>query len=95
MSNQGTRPPAEIYALNHTDVADSRRPTVKLLLTKKDVAYALSLSLRTVDNLIAAKRLQVRRIGRRVLIPRHALEQFARRDHVSSVGLAAERREKK
>lgn len=51
-----------------------------LLLSKKDAALQLSVSLRTVDNLIAAKRLPARKIGRRTLIPRSALEQLARRD---------------
>jgi excisionase family DNA binding protein len=51
--------------------------TEKLLLNKKEAAQLLSLSLRTIDNLIHGRRLPVRRIGRRVLIHRRALEQFA------------------
>ena len=53
----------------------------QILLSKRDSARLLSVSLRTVDNLIAHKRLVVRRVGRRVLIPRRALEEFARHDH--------------
>ena len=52
-----------------------------ILISKKDAAKALSISLRTLDNLIAAKALIVRKIGSRVLIPRRALDEFARRDH--------------
>ncbi|HUL17043.1 MAG TPA: helix-turn-helix domain-containing protein [Terriglobales bacterium] len=52
-----------------------------LLVSKKVAAQQLAISLRTLENLIAAQQLVVRRIGRRVVIPRKALEQFTRRDH--------------
>ena len=55
--------------------------TEVILISKRDAAKALSVSLRTVDNLIAAKELAVRRVGRRCLIPCKSLEEFARRDH--------------
>lgn len=55
-----------------------------LLVSKRDAAGLLSLCLRSIDNLIAAKQLPCRRIGRRVLIPYNALVAFARRDHLSS-----------
>ena len=51
-----------------------------LLLTRRDAAHLLSVSLRTIDNLIAAKRLTVRKIGRRSHIPRHSVELLAKRD---------------
>jgi excisionase family DNA binding protein len=54
-----------------------------ILVSKKEAARVLSVSLRTVDNLIASKELAVRRLGRRCLIPRRALEEFARRDHAT------------
>jgi excisionase family DNA binding protein len=38
----------------------------------------LSLSARTIDNLISTKQISVRRIGRRVLIHHSTLEKFAR-----------------
>ena len=53
----------------------------KILVSKREAARLLSLSLRTLDNLIGQRELLVRRVGRRVLIPRKALENFARRDH--------------
>jgi excisionase family DNA binding protein len=53
----------------------------RILLNKREVATALAISVRTVENLIASKRLPVRRIGRRTLVSRVALEAFARRDH--------------
>ncbi|MGO9520251.1 MAG: helix-turn-helix domain-containing protein [Candidatus Korobacteraceae bacterium] len=55
-----------------------------LLVSKRDAAALLSLCVRTVDNLIATKKLPARRVGRRVLIPYSALVHFARRDNVGS-----------
>ena len=52
----------------------------KLLISKREAA-ALSVSLRTLENLIRRKELPVRKLGRRTLIPLNALEQFAKRDH--------------
>lgn len=53
----------------------------KLLFGKKDAATLLSISLRQLDYLIAKGDLKVRRIGKRVLVPKQALAQFARADH--------------
>lgn len=52
-----------------------------ILVSKREAAKALSISLRTLDYLIASKEIGARRIGRRVLIPRKALDNFARCDH--------------
>jgi excisionase family DNA binding protein len=41
----------------------------------------LGVSLRTVDRLIAMKELPVRRLGRRVLIPRNGVHNLLRSDH--------------
>ena len=54
-----------------------------LLVGKRDAARALGISVRSLENLISAKRLSIRKIGRRTLIPRRALEQFCRRDHAT------------
>lgn len=51
---------------------------LNLLLDRREAANQLGISLRKLDELIARKELPVRRIGRRVLVPRHSLEQFAR-----------------
>jgi len=53
-----------------------------LLLSKRDSAAALGISLRTLEMLIAVRELKSVRVGRRRLIPRRELEKFARRDHV-------------
>ena len=52
-----------------------------ILVSKKDAAGLLGLSIRTVESLIAQKELPSRRIGRRRMILRVALEKFALRDH--------------
>ena len=57
-----------------------QRPEV-LALSKLEAARMLGVSLRTVDRLIALKQLPVRRLGRRVLIPRNSLQSLLRADH--------------
>jgi hypothetical protein len=64
---------------NVTTVAD------KLLYDRKSAAYALSISTRSLDYLIAAKKFNTRRIGKKILIPHGELVRFARADHFGSV----------
>jgi excisionase family DNA binding protein len=52
--------------------------TTQVFLSRKDAATALAISVRMVDHLISKKQLAVTRIGKRVLIPRRALEALAR-----------------
>jgi excisionase family DNA binding protein len=59
------------------------QPSEKVLYTKREAAHILSISLRTLDYLIFSHQLPARRIGRRVLVHRDSIEQFARRDHTS------------
>jgi excisionase family DNA binding protein len=56
-------------------------PHAKLLVGREEAAVRLSLSVRSVDYLLANKQLKFRRIGGRVLIPLPELERFARMDH--------------
>ncbi len=56
-----------------------------IALSKQEAAHMLGVSLRTIDRLIALKELQVRRLGRRVLIPRTALENFMHKDHPTQI----------
>lgn len=53
----------------------------KFLLSRREAAQSLSISLRTLDYLIADGKLTVRRIGRRVLIEPGELERFSQRSH--------------
>lgn len=56
-------------------------PDAKLLVGREEAAVRLSLSVRSVDYLLADRQLKFRRIGGRVLIPISELERFARMDH--------------
>ena len=53
----------------------------KILYTKREAAQLLSLSVRSIDYLITSCEIASRRVGRRVLIHRDAIERFARQDH--------------
>ena len=55
----------------------------KVLYTKREAAQLLSISVRSLEYLIVSRELPTRRIGRRVLIHRDSIEQFARTDHMS------------
>ena len=57
----------------------------KLLYTRQEAAFALGLSVRAVDYMIAAQQLATRRIGKRVLITAESLRQFARSNHYDSI----------
>ena len=59
--------------------------TSPIAMTKQEAAQMLRVSLRTIDRLIALKELQVRRLGRRVLIPRIALENLMHKDHPTQI----------
>jgi excisionase family DNA binding protein len=56
-------------------------PDAKLLVGREEAAVRLSLSVRSIDYLLADGQLKFRRIGGRVLIPISELERFARMDH--------------
>jgi excisionase family DNA binding protein len=49
----------------------------KLLFSRMETAQLLDLSLRVIDMAIADGTLAVKRVGRRVLVPRSSLERFA------------------
>ena len=53
----------------------------KLAVNRFEAARLLSISLRTLDTLLAYGQLRGRRVGRRVLFPVEELERFLKRDH--------------
>jgi excisionase family DNA binding protein len=59
----------------------------KLLINRKEAAARLSVSLRTLDTLVATRLLPVKRVGRRVLIHINDLEKFATRSHPEIEGI--------
>lgn len=52
-----------------------------ILLGTKEAAKALGLSERSIFWLVSTGQLASRKLGKRRLIPREAIEKFARRDH--------------
>jgi excisionase family DNA binding protein len=59
------------------------QPVEKILYSKKDAAYCLSISLRSLSYLIERGELPIRKIGGRVLLEKRELDKFSRRDHHS------------
>jgi excisionase family DNA binding protein len=57
----------------------------KLLLSKREAAQKLSISVRSIDYLIGNKKLTARRIGRRVLVTYKSVLEFARADHFEPI----------
>lgn len=56
-----------------------------LLLSKPEAARMLGLSLRSIDYLIASQKIPIRRIGKRVLITRSAVESFANAENSTEI----------
>jgi excisionase family DNA binding protein len=67
----------------HILTADTAAP--RILYDRKGAAAQLSISTRSLDYLIANKKLAFRRMGARVLIARTELIRFSRADHFESV----------
>lgn len=61
------------------------QPLTRLLYTRQEAAYRLSLSVRSLDYYIATKRLATRRMGRKVLVPHGELIRFSRMDHTDDI----------
>lgn len=56
-------------------------PKDKLLVSQDEAAQLLSISRRSVEYLVATKKLSTRRLGTRALIPIEDVRRFARSDH--------------
>jgi hypothetical protein len=57
----------------------------RLLYTRQEAAYKLSLSIRSLDYYISTKLIGTRRKGRRVLVPHGELIRFSRMDHTDDI----------
>jgi hypothetical protein len=64
----------------------------KLLFDRKSAAFALSVSVRTVDYALAAGEFDTRKIGRKTLITASSLRKYAERNHFGPVSSRAEDR---
>jgi hypothetical protein len=60
-------------------------PAPRLLYDRREAARQLSISVRSLDYLLAGKAFQTRRIGKKVLIPHAELVRFARADHYGPI----------
>jgi excisionase family DNA binding protein len=63
----------------------SPQPVTPYLLDRKRAAAVLSISVRSIDYLIAEGRLRARRIGGRVLIATDELRRFANSDRTEPI----------
>ena len=61
----------------------------RLLHPRKEAAWSLGISVRSLDYLIANKQLLTLKIGGRVLIPHSELIQFAKGNHFGTISKAA------
>lgn len=53
----------------------------KLLFSRKEAAYSLGLSLRSIAFLLARGELKYRKVGNKTLIPYAELVKFSKQDH--------------
>jgi excisionase family DNA binding protein len=58
----------------------------KILVSKREAAEMLSISVRVIERLIRRRQLEVVQVGRRVLIPVKSLAAFAARSDSPDVG---------
>jgi len=59
-------------------------PVHRLLYDRKEAARQLSISVRSLDYLIAGRELETRRIGKKVLIPHGSLVRYSQGNHPES-----------
>lgn len=76
---------AEVSPYMPSECDTVRHPAARLLYDRKESARQLSISVRSLDYLIANKTFQIRRIGKKVLIPHAELVRYARADHFGPV----------
>ncbi len=67
------------------DVSAHQERVEKLLYDRKSAAYALSMSVRSVDYFLSRGVFRTRRIGKKVLIPASELKRFAAADHFGPI----------
>jgi hypothetical protein len=59
-------------------------PASRMLYSRIEAARQLSISVRSLDYILAAKQLDTRRIGRKILITHSSLVRFAQGNHYDS-----------
>jgi hypothetical protein len=68
---------------------DSHLAGPRLLYDRKGAATQLSISIRSLDYLIATRKLATRRLGKKVMVSHGTLVQFARADHFDDMASQA------
>lgn len=63
----------------------SNQQVEKFLFSRREGALSLGISTRSIDYLIAGKKLDTRRIGSKVLITRESLRRFAAGNHPEAI----------
>jgi hypothetical protein len=66
-----------------SSIAPTLQPAQKLLYDRRSAAYTLSISVRSLDYLIANKRLNTLKMGSKVMIGHGELVKFSRQHHPS------------
>lgn len=76
-------PELSLYSEPTFDIcaAADDREVPKLLLSRKEAAWSLGISVRSLDLCVAAKQIPIRKLGKRILIPSDALALYASIDH--------------
>jgi hypothetical protein len=59
-------------------------PASRMLYDRKEAARQLSISVRSLDYLIAGRELETRRIGKKVLVPHASLVRYSQGNHYDS-----------
>jgi excisionase family DNA binding protein len=57
----------------------------RLLYPRKEAAYQLGISVRSLDYLVSSKKIRCQKIGRRTLFHHKELERFASANHYGTV----------
>lgn len=82
MSLKGTMPEFSHFSDVVFDLSASADPNPpKILYSRRDAAYTLSISIRALDYLIANGQLKTRPLGKKVMIAAAELQRFADEDH--------------
>jgi hypothetical protein len=79
---------ASLFNFDYSAVIDisaaaEPQPIQKILYDRKSAAFALSISVRSLDYLIANKRLNTLRMGSKVMIGHGELVKFSRANHAT------------
>jgi len=61
----------------------SESPVTKILFDRKSAAFALSISTRSLDYLVANRQLETTRLGKKVMFTHNSLMKFSRCNHAN------------